>query len=126
ARLAPKGGRKAKLQLPGPTYSFSKPPFDVSGHWGGQVTGKGLATLAVDLQLVNNDEITGTVSGDGWIATWLAERAAFSAKNRAPWAGNDTLLLSTKTNSTAAAGDSFASVTITSAGAVQWSGMLPD
>jgi hypothetical protein len=126
AKVTAKGGVTAKLQMGGHTYSFSKPPFDTSGHWGGQVTGKGLPTLTVDLQLVNNDEITGSVSGNGWIATLLAQRAAFTAKNKAPWAGNDSLLLATKTNSTTASGDSFASVTINASGAVQWSGMLPD
>jgi hypothetical protein len=126
AKVTAKGGLTAKLQMGTHTYSFSKPPFDASGHFSGQVTGRNLPTLTVDLQLVNNDEITGHVSGSGWTATLLAERAAFSAKNKAPWAGNDSLLLSTKTNSTAAAGDSFASVTISASGAVQWTGMLPD
>ncbi|HWD90717.1 MAG TPA: hypothetical protein VG938_00055 [Verrucomicrobiae bacterium] len=126
AKVTSKGGLTAKLQLGTHTYSFSKPPFDASGHFNGQVTGKGATPLTVDLQLVNNDEITGTVSGNGWKAKLLAEREAFSAKNKAPWAGNDTLLLSTTTNCTTAAGDSFASVTISSSGAVQWSGMLPD
>jgi hypothetical protein len=126
ANVTSRGGLTAKLQIGGHTYSFSKPPFDTSGHFSGQVTGRGLAALNVDLQLVNNDEITGSVSGNGWTATLLAQRAAFSSRNKAPWAGNDTLLLSTKTNSTAAAGDSFATVTISASGAVQWSGMLPD
>ena len=127
AKVTSKGGLTAKLQLGSHTYSFSKPPFDSTGHWNGQVTGKGLATLTVDLQLVNNNEITGTVSGGGWTATLLAEQqAVFSSKNQAPWTANDTLLLSTTTNCTTAAGDSFASVNISSSGAVQWSGMLPD
>jgi hypothetical protein len=126
ASVTSKGGLSAKLQLAAHTYSFSKPPFDTSGHFTGQVTGKGLPTLTVDLQLVNNDEITGSVSGSGWTATLLAQRAAFSSKNKTSWAGNDTLLLSSDTNSSTIAGDSFASVTISASGAVQWSGMLPD
>jgi hypothetical protein len=126
AKVTAKRGLSAKLQLGGHTYSFSKPPFDTSGHFSGQVSSKGAATLSVDLQLVNNDEIVGQVSGNGWTANLVAERAAFGSKNKAPWAGSDTLLLSTKTNSTTAAGDSFASVSISSSGAVQLSGVLPD
>jgi hypothetical protein len=128
ANVTARGGLTAKLVLGGYTYSFSKPPFDSSGHFSGTVSTRGVAgSLNVDLQLVNNDHIVGQVSGDGWIAQLLAYRAAFSSRNKAPWAGNDTLLLATvDTNSTAQAGDSFGTVKISSAGTVQWSGMLPD
>jgi hypothetical protein len=128
ANVTARGGLTAKLVLGGHTYSFSKPPFDSSGHFSGTVSTRGVAgSLKVDLQLVNNDHIVGQVSGDGWVAQLLAYRAAFSSRNKAPWAGNDTLLLATvDTNSTAQAGDSFGTVKISSAGTVQWSGMLPD
>jgi len=126
AKVTARGGLSAKLQLGTHTYSFSKPPFDTSGHFSGTVTGKGLAPLTVDLQIVNNDEIVGTVSGAGWTAQLLAERTPFTSKNKAPWAGTDTLLLSSDTNSVTAAGDSFGTVKITASGAVQWTGMLPD
>lgn len=127
AKVTSKGGLSAKLQLGGHTYSFSKPPFDSTGHFSGSVSGKKLPALNVDLQLVGNDQIVGTVSGNGWIAQLQAERAAFSSKNKAPWAGKDTLLLSTvDTNSTTPAGDSFGTVNISPSGSVQWSGMLPD
>jgi len=128
ANVTARGGLTAKLVLGGHTYSFSKPPFDSSGHFSGTVSTRGVAgSLKVDLQLVNNDHIVGQVSGDGWVAQLLAYRAAFSSRNKAPWAGNDTLLLATvDTNSTAQAGDSFGTVKISPAGTVQWSGMLPD
>ena len=126
ATVTSKGGLSAKLQLGTHIYSFSKPPFDVSGHFSGTVTGKGLAPLTVDLQLVNNDEIVGEVSGGTWTAQLLAERTPFSGKNKAPWAGTDTLLLASDTNSATAAGDSFGTVKIGTSGDVQLSGVLPD
>ncbi len=126
ANVTSKGGLSAKLQLGTHTYSFSKPPFDTSGHFHGTVTSKGLASLTVDLQLVNNDEIVGEVSGATWTAQLLAERAPFSSKNKAPWAGTDTLLLASDTNSPTVTGDSFGTVKISTSGDVQWSGVLPD
>ena len=127
--MTSKGGFSAKLLIGGKTYSFSKPSFDASGHFTNSVSGKGgLATLGVDLQLVNNDEITGTITGDGWSAQLIAQRAAFNSKNATPsdWIGKDTLLLTTGTNSSVPAGDIYGSVTVSKAGAVQWSGTLPD
>lgn len=128
AKVTSKGGLSAKLQLGDQKYSFSKPPFDNTGHFNGTVSARGAATLTVDLQLVGNDQIAGTVSeGSDWSAKLLAQRAAFSSKNKAPWAGKETLLLSTvDTNSTTPAGDCFGAVKITASGSVQWSGTLPD
>lgn len=126
AQVTSKGGLTAKLTLGSHTYSFSKPPFDSFGHYSGSVTGKGLPTLTVDLQLVNNNEIVGQVAGDGWTAQLQAERAGFGSKTKAPWAGNDTLLLQSGTNSTASAGDGFGTVSVNKNGDVQWSGTLPD
>jgi hypothetical protein len=128
ATVTSKGGFTAKLLLGGKTYAFSKPSFDGSGHYSNSVAGKGLTPLTVDLQLVNNDEITGEVSGNGWTAQLLADRAAFNSKSAPPsdWVGKDTLLLTTETNSSTAVGDIFGSVTVTKSGGVQWSGTLPD
>jgi len=128
ANVTSKGGFTAKLLLGGKTYAFVKPSFDGSGHYSNSVAGKGLTPLTVDLQLVNNDEITGEVSGNGWTAQLLADRAAFNSKSAPPsdWVGKGTLLLSTETNSSTALGDIFGSVTVTKSGEVQWSGTLPD
>lgn len=128
ANVTSKGGFTAKLQIGGKTYSFSKPSFDVSGHSSNSVAGKGLTPLTVDLQLVNNDEITGVITGDGWTAQLVADRAAFTSKNAAPsdWIGKDTLLLTANTNSTTPTGDIFGAVTVSKSGDVQWSGTLPD
>jgi hypothetical protein len=127
ASVTSKGGFTAKLQIGSKTYSFPKPSFDVNGHYSNSITGKGLTPLTVDLQLVNNDEITGSVTGDGWSAQLVAERAAFTSKNTVPstWIGKDTLLLTTDTNSTLT-GDIFGTVTVSKSGGVQWSGTLPD
>jgi hypothetical protein len=129
ANVTSVGGFTAKLLLGGKTYSFSKPSFDSNGHFSNSVAGKGLASLSVDLQLVNNDEITGVISGDGWTAQLLADRAGFNSKSAPPsnWMGKDTLLLATDaTNNTTAAGDIFGTVTVSKNGDVQWSGTLPD
>lgn len=127
AKVTAKGGMTAKLTLGSHTYSFAKPVFDGTGHYSGTATSKGLPSLTVDLQLVNNDEIQGQVTGDGWTAQLVADLAGFGSKNKAPWVGNNTVLLQTDpTNSTAAAGGAFGSANISKSGAVQWSGTLPD
>lgn len=127
AKVTAKGGMTAKLTLGSHTYSFAKPVFDGTGHYSGTATSKGLPSLTVDLQLVNNDEIQGQVTGDGWTAQLVADLAGFGSKNKAPWVGNNTVLLQTDpTNSTAAAGGAFGAANISKSGAVQWSGTLPD
>ena len=126
AKLTTKGGFTAKLQLGAGVYSFSK-QLDTNGHFAGPITSKGLASLTVDLQLVNNDQLIGTVAGNGWSAQLMADLAPFTSRSPAPWAGNSTLLLpSNDENSTAAAGDAFGTVSVSKSGAVQWSGTMPD
>jgi len=117
----------AKLQIGAHAYSFSG-VFDVSGNVAiNNISGKGLAPLSVNLQLVGNDQITGVVSGSGWTSQLQADLAAFSSKNTISSAGKDTLLLpSYEENSTTATGEGFGAATISANGAVQWSGTLPD
>jgi hypothetical protein len=129
ANMTSKGSFTAKLLLGGKTYSFFKPAFDSSGHFAGSIAGKGLPSLSVDLQLINNDEIAGEVFGNGWTAELVADRAAFTSKSSPPsdWVGNDTLVLATEdTNSTVAAGDVFGTVSVGKNGNVQFVGTLPD
>jgi hypothetical protein len=127
ARVTGRGAFTAKLELSGHTYTFSG-SFDTSGNASGSVKGRSLPTLTMALQLVNNDQITGEISGDGWSAQLLAQKAAFGSRNPVPaeWVGKDSVLLAMDTNSTAAAGDSFGSVTVSKSGAVQWTATLPD
>ena len=127
ATVTSKGGYSAKLQLGSKVYSFSG-MFDSSGNAvANNVTGKGLPTLSVSLQLVNNDQITGDVSGNGWVAQLLANRAAFTSKAPTPSAGKETVLLALDNDiSTTSTGVGFASVTISTSGGVQSSATLPD
>lgn len=124
AKITSKGNYSAKLQLGTGVYSFSG-VLDGSGHAARQISGKNLATLSVDLELNNNDQIIGSVSGDGWMAQLLANRAA-TVSNRA-WVGKKTLLLpSDDRYSTTNTGEGFATANLSANGSVQWSGVLPD
>jgi hypothetical protein len=81
------------------------------------------------LQLVNNDEITGTVSCNVSGKVWTAQLLAFSSvKNATAYGpGKHTLVLSRDdANSTTASGNSFGTMTLAKNGDVQWSGVLPD
>jgi hypothetical protein len=127
ATVTSKGGFSAKLQVGSHAYSFSG-SFDSSGAAVvNGLGGKGLPTLNVSLQLVNNDHITGSVSGDNWISQLQADRAAFSSKHATPSAGKETLLLASDQEiATASTGEGFGTATISTSGGVQLSVTLPD
>lgn len=126
ATVTSKGGFSAKLQLGSHAYSFSG-TFNSSGSAVVNAASKGLPTLSVSLQLVNNDVITGSVSGNNWVAQLQADRAAYTSKNGTSSAGKETLLLASDDgNSTTATGDGFGSATISTGGNVQLSATLPD
>lgn len=124
AKLTSKGNYSAKLQLGKSAYSFSG-VFDTSGHTSGAISGKGLPTLSVDLQLNNNDQILGSVSGEGWIAELMANRAASVSDHS--WLGKKTFLLpSDDRYSTTNTGEGYGTANISANGTVQWGGVLPD
>lgn len=130
ATVTSKGGYSAKLQIGSHDYSFSG-TFNSSGAaTKNDVSAKGVLPVNVNLQLVNNNQITGSVSsisGNGWTAQLQADRAAFTSKNPTPAAGKDILLLASDgQNSTTNTGEGFGAATISTAGAVQWNGTLPD
>jgi hypothetical protein len=126
ATVTPKGGFSAKLQLGSQAYSFSG-AFDNSGAAAVNVSGKGLPTLSVNLQLVGNDSIIGSVSGGSWLAQLQADRAAFSSKIGTASAGKETLLLQTDDQiATTATGEGFGTANISTSGGVQWTATLPD
>jgi hypothetical protein len=123
AKLTGKGTFSGKLQLGSGTYSFSK-SFDQSGNCSALISGKNLTPLNITLHLVNNDQITGEVSGNGW----TAELLAFSeVKNASTFGlGKHSLVLANGTNSTTVSGDSFGAMTLSKNGDIQWTGVLPD
>jgi hypothetical protein len=127
ATVTSKGGFSAKLQLGSHAYSFSS-KFNGSGSAVvNNVSAKGAPTLSVSLQLVNNDQITGYVSGKNWGSQLQADRAAFSSKSGTASAGKDTLLLAADEEiSTTSSGEGFGTTTIGANGSVQLSATLPD
>lgn len=126
ATVTSKGGFSAKLQFGSHTYSYSG-SFDASGAAVFNATGKGLPALSVNLQLVNNDQIVGSVGGGNWLAELQADRAAFTSKNPTPSTGKDTLLLAADGEiSTTGTGEGFGTATISKSGSVQFGATLPD
>jgi len=124
AKLNRQGTFSGKLQLGTSSYSFVK-SFDASGNLATSISGKNLPTLTLTLQLVNNDEIIGQVSGDNWTAQLLAFSELDNAFSFG--IGKHTLVLSTDAgNSTAASGDSYGTLTLSKNGNIQWTGVLPD
>ena len=127
AKLNGKGTFSAKIQLGNSTYSFSK-AFDVNGNVTipPSLAGKKPVPFTVTLHLVNNDQITGEVSGNGWTAQLLAFN---SVKNASMFGvGKHSLVLSVnETNSTTTdSGDSFGTMTLSKNGGIQWSGVVSD
>jgi cyclophilin family peptidyl-prolyl cis-trans isomerase len=90
--------------------------------------------LMLTLDLTNGTEqLTGTVSEamsgtNVWTAQLVADRAVFNAKtNLAPQAGKYTMVVPIDTNSPSGpTGDGFGTVTVSTAGAVSFSGTLAD
>jgi hypothetical protein len=119
----PTGGYSAKLQRGAQLYSFSG-QFNGTGYSTKTISGKGLPTLTIELDLSQEDQINGQVtSGGNWSSQLFAARVS-SASNPA---GKYTLLIQGDTeNPQTTTGDGFGSVTINANGAVQWNGTLAD
>lgn len=130
------GSYSAKLIIQGKTYPMAG-TFD-SGT--GQSTNllsrptRNPLALALTLDLTNGtDQLTGTVSeetagSNDWTAQLTADRAVFSAAtNPAPQAGKYTMIVPVDADSAfGPGGDGFGTVTVTTAGAVSFSGLLAD
>jgi hypothetical protein len=85
------------------------------------------AGLTLDIQ-VGTDHLTGTI-GDGgsWSADILADRAVFSSKHKAPFAGVYTAIVSGgSTNTDIPQGDGYLTITVDASGKVKVSGALAD
>lgn len=123
------GNYTARLQLGAASYAFS-----------GQFLGTGeslpktiarpvaLGAITVSLQLdpgSGDYPITGSVSNANWVADLLAYPAIYSRTNLATnWSGKYTMLIPGDTNGTV--GHGFGNVTVTTLGAVSFSGVLGD
>jgi hypothetical protein len=129
-KVTSKGSFSGQLQSRAARYSFSG-QFTPDGSAVANARAGRFAPLVIHLQLdltEGTDQVTGSVSGDSWMANLSADRAVFGGRASAsPFAGQYNLTF-------AGAGDpedgpqgaSFAAVTIDSAGKVRLSGVLAD
>ena len=128
--LTPLGGFSGRLQTGSGSYSL-RGTFGATGDV--EVPAHGAGTnelkLSLHLDLGNGTErITGTVTGEGWSAGLLADRAVFAGSGGpAPQAGRYTLAFPGKSGSVLEpAGTSYATVRVTPAGRVELLAMLAD
>jgi acid phosphatase len=130
------GSYSAKLMIGGKTYGLTGVFDSGTGDSTNLLARPAMSplTFALTLDLTNGTEqITGTVSeqtagGNSWTAQLVADRAVFNAKTSpAPQAGKYTMIVPVDTNSASGpGGDGFGTVTVSTAGAVSFSGMLAD
>jgi len=124
-----KGTYSGKLMLAGAAYSVSG-PLDLSLAATKTILRKGTNTVTLAFQLtVGSDEVVGTVSNEFWTSDLSGYRTGFDAKlNPATnHSGKYTMLLSGGGDAaTSPAGQSPATLDITTAGAVSLKGTLSD
>ena len=137
--LGDSGAYSAKVLMNGRTYPL-KGLFSADGHETNLLARTGtsslLLTLALDLTnptdvltgTVTNNQVTAIDTNRSWSATLLADRAVFHPKlNPAPLAGRHTMLIPPDPGSlTGPPGDGFASVNVTTKGAISMAGTLAD
>jgi hypothetical protein len=118
----------AFLQTANKRYSFGG---QLNTNNAGSINIPGIpgAGLIVTLQIGNN-QLTGTV-GDGatWTANIVADRAVFTAQNKAPFAGKYTLVLPGTGNpgdTNNPQGDSYGTVVVNAQGGISLSASLAD
>ena len=124
AKLTSGGAFSAKINLAGQNLSLSG-QFTASGSFSNNITRKGSTPLTAQLNLdLATSILTGTI-GDGTGFTELtANRAVTSAGTNA---GKYTLLIPGGTNGVAQpGGDSYATITVSSSGAISLKGVLAD
>ncbi|HXJ72406.1 MAG TPA: hypothetical protein VNM37_06120, partial [Candidatus Dormibacteraeota bacterium] len=132
------GSYSARLYMNGRNYRFSG-SFSTTGGATNLIDRTGtnalLVRMAVDLfggdhliGSVTNNQISFIDTNASWSAEIMADRAVFNAQtNPTSLAGNYTLIIPADTNSTAGPdGDGFATVAVTTAGAVSLTGTLAD
>ena len=132
------GSYSARLYMNGRNYRFSG-SFSTTGGATNLIDRTGtnalLVRMAVDLfggdhliGSVTNNQISFIDTNASWSAEIMADRAVFNAQtNPTSLAGNYTLIIPADTNSTAGPdGDGFATVAVTTAGAVSLTSTLAD
>jgi hypothetical protein len=129
-KTSKQGKYSGKASLGGKSVGFHG-AFDVNGSSTTAVSSKSGGTLTFNLQVNTNDNnfITGTVGGDGWVANLLADREVFDKKsNPAPFAGsyNITFPGPNDGDPTHPQNDGTGTVTVNTSGQVKFKGVLGD
>jgi hypothetical protein len=124
------GSYSGKLQMGAKSYAFTG-AFDPFGVATNPVVRAGASTLglALNINLTNNDLITGTVSDPGnWSADVRAIRAVPNSKTAHPaFAGNYTLIFpGTNGGPQFPFGDGYGTVAVSTAGKIKLTGSLAD
>jgi hypothetical protein len=128
--LTPSGKFTAKAQLTsGQKFSFTG-NFGIDSSYSNSISPKGLSPLVVQLQLdpANAGQISGQISGVGWVSPLFAVRALYSPANPAPQRTNKfTLVIPGGNDSTVQpAGNGYGTVKVDVSGNVTFSGVLGD
>ena len=122
------GNFSGKASVAGRNASFHG-KLDLSGAGTASSSGKsGVLTLSFQIS-ADSSAITGTVSGDGWVADLTANRQVFSKKsNPAPFAGSYNLTFAGPGNGdpTLPQNDGSGTATVSTSGQVKFKGVLGD
>jgi hypothetical protein len=129
--ITPAGRLSGFFQI-GTTRYPASGQLDVTGSFSDTLV-HNRSSILVTFQIdpFDSDRMFGTVSGNlsdiPWVVPLMGDRAVFSAKNPAPQQGRYTMIIPgdpTSTNNPG--GDSWATVTVSKAGAIHLSGSLSD
>jgi hypothetical protein len=100
--------------------------FDRNGYSVNTV-GADQVTVALALNLTNGaNQMLGTVSNAGWVASLQADLSVFDAKNPCPYQGKYTLVIPVENTSNAPAGFGYGTVSVDANGTVILNGCLGD
>ena len=122
--MSTRGAFSGQIRIEGGTYSFSG-SFNSDGASTVLVPRAGKTTLTCQftMDLVGTSPITGTAGDGAFLVPARLDRAVFSDDNPAPYAGEYTLVIP---GSSPVAGDGIGTLTVSSLGAVTFSGVLAD
>ena len=120
--------------LTGDLYLASATPISFSGKFGpnGMATNTikrhGASTLTNILTLdLAHQTVGGTLSDGSFVAQWNGNQAVFNSKNKAPYAGQYTVVIPGAADSAVGPyGTSYGTVTVASTGAITFAGSLAD
>ena len=123
------GKYSGKVSLGGQNVAFHG-TFDDTGAGSTTSSSKSGGMLTFTLQAsMDNNSISGTVGGDGWVADFTADREVFNKKsNPAPFAGtyNITFPGANDGDSTHPQNDGAGTVTVNTSGQIKFKGVLGD